>query len=164
MIQIGGSCGGSNVELHDIRFCLGNQIEDCYDDLREQWWGNPKGLHLDCWGEIRQVDGHNVNIVPKNRSNHINKLFFLNLGGYTTTQFGELHENLLLVMPDLSSAKKRALAEVKHWAQPHQDKGFEVENSINLSKSVQSNGYSIELTPSEKQVPFEFICKYKKIG
>jgi hypothetical protein len=47
MFYVGGNCGNSNVELHDVRFAIGDAPEDCYDDLRRQWWGDPKSLHLD---------------------------------------------------------------------------------------------------------------------
>lgn len=38
MFYVGGNCGNSNVELHDVRFSIGETPEDCHDDLREQWW------------------------------------------------------------------------------------------------------------------------------
>ena len=63
MFYIGGDCGNSNIELHDIRFSVGNRAEDCYDDLRRQWWGDPESLHLDCWGPVEQVDGFDVSLT-----------------------------------------------------------------------------------------------------
>jgi hypothetical protein len=33
MFYIGGNCGTSNVELHDVRFCVGATPEDCYADI-----------------------------------------------------------------------------------------------------------------------------------
>ena len=56
MFYVGGDCGNSNVELHDVRFSIGNAPEDCYEDLRQQWWGTPESLHLDCWGPVEQAD------------------------------------------------------------------------------------------------------------
>jgi hypothetical protein len=44
MFYVGGNCGNSNVELHDVRFSIGETPEDCHDDLREQWWGDPDSL------------------------------------------------------------------------------------------------------------------------
>ena len=57
MFYVGGNCGNSNVELHDVRFSIGETAEDCHDDLRRQWWGDPESLHLDCWGAVEQADG-----------------------------------------------------------------------------------------------------------
>ncbi len=58
MFYVGGNCGNSNVELHDVRFSVGETPQDCYADLRRQWWGDAKSLHLDCWGEVEQADGY----------------------------------------------------------------------------------------------------------
>ncbi|MGC1555455.1 MAG: DUF1543 domain-containing protein, partial [Bradyrhizobium sp.] len=55
MFYVGGNCGNSNVELHDVRFSIGEAAEDCHDDLRRQWWGEPRSLHLDCWGAVEQA-------------------------------------------------------------------------------------------------------------
>lgn len=133
MFQIGGNYGGLNVELHDVRFSIGDTIQDCYDDLREHWWEDPKSLHLDYWGEVNQVDGYDTRILPKSKIVSENKLFFLNLGGYDPAEFGELHKNMLLLMPDIASAKKRALLEVKNWSQPHKANIFGVEKTLNLN-------------------------------
>ena len=45
MFYIGGDCANSNIELHDVRFSIGETAEECRDDLRQQWWGEPKSLH-----------------------------------------------------------------------------------------------------------------------
>jgi hypothetical protein len=37
MFYVGGNCGDSNVELHDVRFSIGETPEDCHDDLRQQF-------------------------------------------------------------------------------------------------------------------------------
>ena len=38
----------------------------------------------------------------------MNKLFFVNLGGYDPDEFTELHKNVLLVAPDAKTAKAKA--------------------------------------------------------
>ena len=60
MFYVGGNCGNSNVELHDVRFSIGETPEDCHDDLRKQWWGDAESLHLDCWGAVEQADGFDI--------------------------------------------------------------------------------------------------------
>ena len=44
MFYIGSSFGGSNIELHDIRFSIGDTPDACLDDIRRQWWGDPASL------------------------------------------------------------------------------------------------------------------------
>src|SRR5258708_13927838 len=46
MFYVGGDCGNSNVELHDVRFSVGETPQDSSADLRRQWWGDAKSLHL----------------------------------------------------------------------------------------------------------------------
>jgi hypothetical protein len=61
MVYVGGDCGNSNIELHDVRFSIGQTPEDCFEDLRRQWWGE-KSLHLDCWSAVEQADGYDLEL------------------------------------------------------------------------------------------------------
>jgi len=164
MFYIGGDCGGSNIELHDIRFSVGETAESCHDDLRRQWWGDPGSLHLDCWGELNQADGFDIELIPGPPAPGENRLFFLNLGGYDVSEFGELHKNILLIAPDARTAIKRALSEIRHWTLPHKDNVFEVEKTIDVSAQAIEYGYSIALTQAKEERPFEFVCKYLRLA
>ena len=164
VFYIGGDCGSSNIELHDIRFSIGETAEACHDDLRRQWWGEPKSLHLDCWGELRQADGFDIKVVKAPTVASENRLFFLNLGGYDLGRFEELHKNVFKVAPDAREATKRALGEIRHWALPHKDNVFEVEKVIDVGAQVRDGGYSLELTKAHAEVPFEFVCKYLRLA
>jgi hypothetical protein len=163
MFYIGGNCGSSNVELHDVRFSVGATPEDCYADIRRQWWGDPQSLHLDSWGAVEQADGYDISIshgLPKAEE----RLFFVNLGGYDPGEFNELHKNLLLVAADAKTAKAKALAQVSGWHQPHKDRIFEIEKAVDLSAAVGSAGYKLDLTPARAVRPFQFTCKYVPIA
>jgi hypothetical protein len=169
MFYVGGNCGNSNVELHDVRFSIGNIPEDCYDDLRRQWWGDPKSLHLDSWGIVEQADGYDVTLTdvtptaaPQNDAPL--KLFFVNLGGYDPREFGELHKNVLVSAPDIKSAKQKALKQVNDWVQPHKDQIFEIEQAIDLTALTGQHGYALSLRPATDQKPFVFQCLYLPLG
>jgi hypothetical protein len=165
MFYIGGNCGNSNIELHDVRFSIGETPEACYDDLRRQWWGEPRSLHLDCWGAVEQADGFDVTVSTTTEplTNSAN-LFFVNLGGYDPAEFGELHRNVLLVAPDANAAKARALAEVQGWSQPHRDKLFEVEKTLDITALTRNYGRPLTLIKATTKQPFNFVCKYCPIG
>jgi len=81
MVCVGGSFRNANTEIHDIRFAIGQTIEACYPDLRSQWWGDSKSLHLDCWGEVVHADGHDIAVTNAPLDNGQRKLFFVNFGG-----------------------------------------------------------------------------------
>ena len=164
MVYVGGSLGNANIELHDVRFSIGETIEACYDDLRRQWWGDPKSLHLDCWGAVEQADGYDIELVRGPAFNGALRLFFVNLGGYGADEFSELHRNVLIVAPGASSAKTKALRTVRGWAQPHRDKLFEVEKTIDIGAAALGLGFSIALTRASAERPFSFQSRYVPIG
>ena len=164
MFYIGGNCGTSNVELHDVRFSVGATPEDCYADLRRQWWGDPESLHLDSWGEVQQADGHDISIARGPAPETAQKLFFVNLGGYDAAEFGELHKNLLIVAVDAKAAKAKALTHVNGWFLPHKDRVFEVEKAVDITAAVGRDGYALTLTQADTERPFSFTCNYVPIA
>jgi hypothetical protein len=161
---VGGSTATSNTEVHDMRFAIGEQMEDCYESLRRQWWGTPESLHVDCWRELTSADGHQVTL-RRERSPDTNLLFFVNLGGYDPGLFTELHRDVFVVAKDKDTAKKRAVAMVRGWLRPHRDKLFEVEHIIGLCELAELAGLHIHLesAPGIKSPPFVTGC-YTKLG
>ena len=103
LVVLGGRAKKANIELHDVRWVVGSKIEDTYDTLRKDWFGSPKGLHIDSYKKIRYIDGYKINLI--NVENHkIEKrqlekklkpkktLWFVNIGGYKPTSMQEKHE------------------------------------------------------------------------
>ena len=164
MVYVGGSFANANIELHDVRFSIGATIEDCHDDLRSQWWGDPKSLHLDSWGEVTQADGYDIAVTREPRMDVLLRLFFVNLGGYRPDEFGELHRDVLVVAPDARAAKARALQSVHDWKQPHRDNLFEVEKAIDVGALAESGGQFVALTKAASERPFRFTCRYVPIA
>jgi Domain of Unknown Function (DUF1543) len=164
MFYVGGNCGNSNVELHDVRFSIGRRLEDCFDDLRRQWWGEPASLHLDCWGAVEQADGYDIafSTEPSQAGEH--KLFFVNLGGYDPAEFTELHRNLLIVAADEKTAKAKAKTQINHWQKPHRDNLFEIEKALDVSAQMQGHGHYLILQPAIAEKPFQFQCDYRPIS
>jgi hypothetical protein len=164
MFYIGGNCGNSNVELHDVRFSIGETAEDCHHDLREQWWGDAESLHLDCWGAVEQADGFDITLTKDAPPESPDKLFFVNLGGYDPAEFSELHRNVLLVAPNVRAAKAKALTQIQSWSLPHKDRLFEVEKTIDVTAQLEAYGYSLSLKPATAKKPFSFVCDYLPIA
>ena len=61
LVVLGGRAKKANIELHDVRWVVGSKIEDTYDTLRKDWFGSPKGLHIDSYKKIRYIDGYKIN-------------------------------------------------------------------------------------------------------
>jgi hypothetical protein len=161
-IYIGGEFKGANIELHDMRFVVAPSIADTYEELKRQWWGIPKSLHIDCWAEIRQVDGYKVDLRAEPFGGR-EKLYYVNLGGYDTTEFIEQHKNVFLVADSVPEAKKKALKHAKQWKIPHRDEMYEAEQAFSLSDCGKTQRLHLHLTPIEESKPLHFVCGYTPI-
>ncbi len=164
VVYVGGKTETSLIEVHDIHFALGEKIEDTYDQLRKQWWGTPKSLHLDAWGAVKSVDGYDVILKLEPVTHPTKKLFFLNLGGYDPEQFTELHKNMFVVAEHEGDAKIKAKETIAHWNVPHKDYLYEMEGCVNVGDLLGQKGLSIHLQPTTHPTPFQFTCKYVPIG
>ena len=102
IVVLGGRSLKSNIELHDVRWVLGEKIEDTFPELRKQWIGKKSGLHIDSYKCIKYVDGYKI--VLSESKNNISiypiidlSLWFVNLGGYNPKKMYEEHEFNLIV-------------------------------------------------------------------
>ena len=62
LVVLGGRVSKANVELHDVRWVVGSKIEDTFDTLRNDWFGSPRGLHIDSYKKIKYLDGYKINL------------------------------------------------------------------------------------------------------
>ena len=119
LVVLGGNAKKANIELHDVRWVVGSKIEDTYDTLRKDWFGSPKGLHIDSYKKIKYIDGYKINLInfEKNKidkkqlvkKNKTNKyLWFVNIGGYNPTSMQEKHEFGLVIASTKLEAKNLA--------------------------------------------------------
>ena len=95
-VYLGGAAPGSNIELHDVQFVVGETIEDTYQDLLKLWYGLPESLHLDSYVALEVVDGRRVSL-SRTGTDGGDRLFFVNLGAYREGVFGEFHANRFVV-------------------------------------------------------------------
>ena len=119
LVVLGGRASKANVELHDVRWVIGERIEDTFDLLRKSWFGSPKGLHIDSYKKITNIDGYRVNLIniknKKIKSKKLAKeisskknLWFINIGGYHPSSMQEKHEFGLVVASSPFEAKNIA--------------------------------------------------------
>lgn len=161
-IYIGGELAGANIELHDMRFIVAPSIVDTYEELRRQWWGIPKSLHIDCWAEIGEVDGYRVDLKQEPFLGP-EKLYYINLGGYDAGEFIEQHKNVFIVAASIPEAKKRAIKEAKPWKVPHRDEMYEAEQAFSLDDAAKAQRLYVHLTPISICKPLNFVCGYTPV-
>ena len=121
LVVLGGKARKANVELHDVRWVVGSKIEDTYNTLRRDWFGSPKGLHIDSYKKIKYIDGYKINLInfekDKIEKRQLVKkkkdqkfLWFVNLGGYNPTSMQEKHEFGLVTASNKLEAKNIAIS------------------------------------------------------
>lgn len=159
MFYVGGDCGNSNIELHDVFFCVGNAARDCYADLRKQWWGTPSSLHIDSWAEISHADGYDVELAQEEFKGK-ERLYFINLGGYVKNEFEEVHKNILVVASSQRDAIKKSIRQQNEWMQPHKDAIISIEKVLPIATTIKQHGLHVQLTESSENKPLLFTSKY----
>lgn len=167
MVLVGGHHARAKIELHDVLFVdapapdvsvrdavsagvdvdAGLLLQSSYDSLHQQWFGTANSLHIDGWMAVDGVDGYQIRLCDVAPKAGDLRLFFINLGGYQPQVFGEDHRYLLLVAPDLASA--RTLAKQRRpagWSSPHTDAVWDIDDCLPIDtvdgRYVQLHAYS----------------------
>ncbi len=161
MVMLGGGALKSNTELHDVVFVCGHDINETYPQLKDLWFGDQKGLHIDCWMRVDQVDGFDV-VLFKKPCVEEKKLYFINMGAYQSGVFNEFHENRLLIANSIEQAKHLAKQQsmLTKMESLHKDYIHECQRLIELK---QLNGWFIHLTKSTFHVENKVYAKYTPI-
>ena len=167
IVVLGGRSLKSNIEIHDVRWVLGETIEDTFPELRKQWLGKKSGLHIDSYKCVKYVDGYEIVISKSNEDNLIcqniedSKLWFVNLGGYNPKKMYEEHEFHLIVAKKANEAKNKAK---KNWESNLKKKHNDDYSAINYLEQIDDlhpiriNNCEISLTSdpeerSDKLIP-----------
>ena len=114
MILLGAKPLGRNTEQHDVFFGIAKEMKDLVSDIQEFWPDGNKSLHIDAWREVNYVNGYLIKIQPKQASLNklvegpINKLYFINLGGYKEREFEEFHYKMLIICDSKSQSVSQA--------------------------------------------------------
>ena len=114
LVVLGGRTSKSNIEVHDVRWVVGETINETFPTLRKEWFGQQKGLHIDSYKAIKYIDGYEIIITEKNKAYPIisfcrdKSLWFINLGGYNPEKMSEEHFFRLVVADSILHAKRQA--------------------------------------------------------
>ncbi len=119
IVVLGGRKNKSNIELHDVRWVIGETIGDTFDQLRREWFGDRNGLHIDSYIKVKFIDGFFVRVREKvnkrfdsfdNDENE--RLWFINLGGYSPNNLVEYHNFQLLIAKTKKDARNKAMRRI----------------------------------------------------
>ena len=110
LLLLGAEAPGRVVEQHDYFFGIAENLAALVPEVKAFWPEAGASLHLDGWREVTRVDGCGVRVVSHsdgNPASHL-KLFFLNLGDYTTGILEEQHYTLLTLQENRLKAVQAA--------------------------------------------------------
>ena len=139
LVLLGGKHAKANVEVHDVIPVVTHRLDDCYEYLKNQWFGLKKGLHVDGWMQVNGVNyngkSYRIEFTDQAEINPTLKLFFINLGAYLPDQFGEIHKYVVVAGHSVAEAKAQGkLAIEKAWFKPHTDAIVDVDACILLQQ------------------------------
>ena len=167
LVVLGGRAKKANIELHDVRWVVGSRIEDTFDALRNDWFGNFEGLHIDSYKKIEYVDGYKINLknIEKNKLKNKksfngnadkNNLWFVNIGGYDPNSMQEKHEFGLVVASSKLEAKNIAKSKwLLGCKKKHKDDIASLKKLIGFDdcKQIQKiDNWQIELVPDNSLI------------
>ena len=131
VVMLGGKHPRAKIEVHDVVFAVADTLEATYPQLREGWFGSPKGVHIDSWMAVDGVDGWKVELSQLAPAADAHHLYFINLGGYETNSFGEAHHYLLVVARNKREATSKGKQQMlRHWSQAHTDGVLDVDDCL----------------------------------
>lgn len=149
IVMLGGRHPRAFIELHDVAFVFATELAQTVPALKQHWFGQSQGLHIDSWMIVDGVDGYQVRKSALRAAEHEPKLYFVNFGGYLSAQFGEEHSYELVVATTSQQAKDIAkLRRNSQWLKPHTDFLADVDDCIELTEL---GGHFVQLIPGAHQ-------------
>ena len=160
LVVLGGRIKNCHVEQHDVRWVIGEHIEETIPTLKNEWIGLKTGLHIDSYRCITNVDGHRVTVIcdttPSQEVGYKKNLWFVNLGAYSALSMAEQHHFGLVVAKNQQQAKSSAR---RRWLQGlsmiHKDDLHPINQSPKMDDllPIHGNGqWSIQLTQENLDV------------
>jgi len=170
-VFVGGKHGRANIELHDVQFVVARTIEDTIPALRENWWGEPRSLHIDAYADLTVVDNTVITPVPQPKDAPMSGLglYFVNAGGYQDGVFGEMHSYSFHVSKRHASDKRAVWADAKrragHFSAHHQDNFERIDDFICVDDVIQEKRYTLayDHLPGPRVLGPHIVAKYMKL-
>lgn len=169
---LGANPPGRHTEQHDVFFCIADSLQACIP-LITAFWPEAKGkIHIDAWQVLDAIPGYEIKVVDKVPVRQPGRLFFINLGGYKSNVFDEMHERMIIAAPNMTEAKKLAKKtafykdfDAKGIATSHIDNkyGLDVDDAFDVEDilpQAQKEIFSIELSANLSAVSSEINIGY----
>ena len=174
MIMLGCKPEGRLTEQHDIFFGIAKSLSELIPHIKNFWPEADGKIHVDAWRTITNVGGFEIKIQRnENRAlnDSVQKLYFINLGGYKRDEFEEFHYKILNVADSLSDATKRSkqTAFYKHFTFPgavsHIDDkyGIDIDDIYNVADILHrdfTKNFHLQISPNNAGAEDELHIGY----
>ncbi|MBD8612135.1 DUF1543 domain-containing protein [Pseudomonas putida] len=135
IVLLGGKHPKARIEVHDIACAVADDLQATYPQLRADWFGSQKGLHIDAWMAVDGIEQWKVEFSPLAPAAGSPRLYVINLGGYEAQAFGEAHHYVLVVAQAPREAKNKARRQcLEHWRQSHTDAVLDVDDCVPIDQ------------------------------
>lgn len=166
LVVLGGRVEGCLIEQHDVRLVVGTSLEATIPELRRQWRGLRRGLHIDSWVRVERLEGYRVRLHPAPSPELVpapaptqapsmagERLWFVNIGGYDPDELLEQHAFGLFVARSAQAARAKARRTLLTAAtQQHKDDLRAVDDCLALAE-LQGWWLHLEREASEAPPP-----------
>ncbi len=180
MVLLGSKAPNRNVEQHDFFFGIATGLKELVPAMKAFWPEAGDSIHIDGWRKITRVDGFEIRISERRAEDDLEssgkKLFFINLGGYTSGLLEEQHYTVLSVHDDRLDAVKSAKKTVffrtntlKGVAGSHIDEkyGIDVDDIYRVEDVLGAafkEKYRIEILPAGDELEDEIVLGYFRLN
>ena len=131
VVMLGGKHPRARIEVHDVVFAVADTLQATYPQLRDAWFGSPKGVHIDSWMAVDGVAGWKVELSHLAPHGDALRLYFINLGGYEANSFGESHHYMLVIARNKKEAMGKGKQQMlSHWSQAHTDAVLDIDDCL----------------------------------
>jgi Domain of Unknown Function (DUF1543) len=166
---LGGRGINSNIEVHDIVFSIGQNIEECYPDIHNKWFGSKDHVHIDSYCKLNSLQDYRIYLLPKNKTHKESiqdnelKVFMINFGWSENNFFGEKHIAKFIVAKSSGEAIKKINQTIdkENKIDFHCDNKISIDDCICVSDFIKN--YTINIVEDKNSLNPEIINCYKKI-
>ena len=95
VVMLGGKHPRARIEVHDVVFVVAETLQATYPQLRDAWFGSPKGVHIDSWMAVDGVDGWKIQLSHLAPAAGAQRLYFINIHHGIGMGQGPLAQHLL---------------------------------------------------------------------
>lgn len=150
---LGGHTEHSKLEVHDVVFVVAKDDKEATEKMKKNWFGTQESLHVDSWWVVENINGYEVQITKAKSTSKNPYLYFVNLGFYIPSQFGEHHFMTLVTARSKSEAMKSAMSQCpSDLYMLHLDDVHNLDGCINIDK-IDEYFITLEHTGSDRGLP-----------